>query len=91
MELITAVVTAGPLGYFSRSRRRGLLLYLLAWAIVFPVQTIVVLSDTDPAGNDWQYWAVNAIILTTGIGLNQLGHRLSEARRRRRLGGAAAG
>ena len=86
MELITAVLLAGPLGCVSPTRRRALLLYLLAWAIVFPVQTIrVVLSTTDSGGDDSQYWPVNAVILAAGIALNQLGHRLGQARRRRRL------
>ena len=85
MELITAVLLAGPLGYVSPTRRRALLLYLLAWAIVFPAQTIVVLSTTDSGGDDWQYWPVNAVILAAGIALNQLGHRLGQARRRRQL------
>jgi hypothetical protein len=79
MELILAMVGAGPLGYFSS---RGLALYLAAWAIVFPVQTIVVFSDGHGA---FSYFVVNAVILAGGISLNRLGARL---RRRRR---AAAG
>ena len=39
MELIAAVLIAGPLGYFARS---GLLIYLVVWAVIFPVQTVVV-------------------------------------------------
>jgi hypothetical protein len=81
MELIAAILLAGPLGYFARSRRQGLMLYLIAWAIVFPIQTVVVYTDTDPAGNDWQYWAVNAAILAFGIGLNHLGARFAARRR----------
>jgi len=60
MELIAAVLLAGPLGYFCRARRQGLGLYLLAWAIIFPIQTIVVLGD-DP-GAPISYFVVNVVI-----------------------------
>jgi hypothetical protein len=76
MELIAAVLIAGPAGYFARTARQGLVLYLAVWAVIFPVQTVVVYLDTDPHGNDWMYWVVNAVILAGGIGLNRLGHRL---------------
>jgi hypothetical protein len=56
-------------------------LYLLAWAIIFPVQTVAVYADTEPAGNDWQYFVVNAFILAFGLGLNRLGARLAARRR----------
>jgi hypothetical protein len=78
MELIAAILLAGPLGYFAR---RGLTLYLIAWAIIFPVQTVVVYADTDPSGNDWLYWLFNALILALGIGLNRLGRHLRVRRR----------
>ena len=81
MELIAAALLAFPLGFFARSRRQGLVLYLIAWAIIFPVQTVVVWSDTDPSGNDWQYFAVNAVILAAGIGLNRLGWTVARRRR----------
>jgi hypothetical protein len=80
MELIAAVLLAGPLGFVARRRKQGLLLYLLVWALIFPVQTVVVYADSDPAGNDALYWVFNALILALGIGLNELGHR---AKRRR--------
>jgi hypothetical protein len=70
MELIAAVLLAGPLGYFAR---HGLRYYLIAWAIIFPVQTVVVFSEGDGA---WSYWVINAVILALGIGLNRIGHRL---------------
>ena len=70
MELIAAVLLAGPLGYFAR---RGLLLYLLVWAVILPVQTVVVFADGNGA---FSYWVVNAVILAFGVGLNRLGHRL---------------
>ena len=71
MELIAAVLLAGPLGYFAR---RGLRYYLIAWAVIFPVQTVVVFGEGDGA---WSYWVINAVILALGIGLNRIGHRLA--------------
>ena len=70
MELIAAVLLAGPLGYFAR---RGLLIYLAVWAVILPVQTVVVFAAGD---GGFSYWVVNAVILAFGIGLNRLGHRL---------------
>jgi hypothetical protein len=81
LELILALLLAAPLGYLARSSRQGLLLYLGAWALVFPVQTAAVYLDSDPHGNDWLYWVFNALILAGGIGLNRLGRRLSVRRR----------
>jgi hypothetical protein len=85
MELIAAVLLAGPIGYFGRTRRQGLCLYVLVWAVVFPIQTIVVhaekASDIEPL-----YFILNAVIFVGGIGLNTLGARL----RRRRAHTAAA-
>jgi hypothetical protein len=73
MELIAAILLAGPLGYFAR--RRGLMLYLTLWAIVFPIQTVVVHSENaDDIGVS--YFVINAFILGLGIGLNRLGARL---------------
>ena len=68
------------MGYFTRTRRTGLRLYLIAWAITFPVQTIVVFSSTDDDSNDYLYWVINAAILGAGIGLNLLGSKLRERR-----------
>jgi hypothetical protein len=84
MELILAVLGAGPIGYFTSTRRKGLIAYLIAWAVVFPIQTIVVFNAGD--GNDTLYWVFNALILCGGIGLNRLGSVLRERRR----GGAEA-
>lgn len=78
MELILAVAGAGPMGYFASTRNRGLALYLAAWAIVFPVQTIVVFSEGD---GELSYWGVNAIIFAGGVCLNRLGARLGPQRR----------
>lgn len=78
MELILAVVAAGPLGYLVHDRRRALLAYLVAWAVVFPVQCVVVQNTGDL---DWSYWPVNAVILAAGVGLNRLGRTLRLRRR----------
>ena len=78
MELILAVLVAGPLGYFIRDRRRALLVYLAAWAVVFPVQCVVGNSAGDL---DASYWPLNAVILAAGLGLNRLGMVLRERRR----------
>ena len=59
---------------------RGSSLYLLAWAVIFPVQTVAVYADTEPAGNDWQYFVVNAFILAFGLALNRLGARFAARR-----------
>ena len=72
MELITAIVLAGPLGYFAPNRRLALILYLVVWAIVLPIQTIVVHNE-NPDDINWQYPLVNAAILAGGIALNRLG------------------
>ncbi len=81
MELILAILVAGPVGYFTGRRKRGLVLYLALWAIVFPIQTIVVHSDNaDDIGV--LYFVLNALILCLGIGLNRLGSVLGERRRR---------
>jgi hypothetical protein len=87
MELIAAVLIAGPLGYFIRDPKRARTVYLALWALIFPIQTIVVINTTDSTTGDyWQYPLVNAAILALGIGANHLGARL---RARRRLGRAA--
>jgi hypothetical protein len=80
MELITAILLAGPLGYLVPNRRRGLALYLLVWAIVLPIQTIVVHNE-NPDDINWQYPVVNAVILAGGVALNRFG---ASARARRR-------
>lgn len=80
MELILAVLGAGPIGYFTKTRRAGLIVYLVAWAVVFPIQTVVVFNEGD--GSDTLYWVFNALILCLGIGLNQLGSRLRVRRQR---------
>jgi hypothetical protein len=76
MELIAAVLLAAPLGYFVR---RGLVAYLILWAAIFPVQTVVVHAE-NPDDIVPLYFVVNAVILAGGIGLNTLGARLRERR-----------
>jgi hypothetical protein len=85
MELIAAVLIAGPLGYFVRPRKRALFAYLGFWAVIFPLQTIVVVPDE---ASDPTYWVLNAVILAVGIGLNRLGAMFGE---RRQAASASAG
>jgi hypothetical protein len=79
MELILAIVGAGTIGFFTRTRRQGLVTYLALWAIVFPIQTTVVFSENGDDNNVF-YWIVNALILTGGLGLNTLGAYLRARR-----------
>lgn len=79
MELISAILIAGPIGYFAATRRRAVALYLGWWAIVFPIQTIVVFNASDD-GNGALYWIFNALILGLGLGMNKLGSVLRERR-----------
>ena len=80
MELIAAVLVAGPLGYFAG--KRALAIYLALWAVIFPIQTIVVMENPD----DFEvlYFVFNTVILAGGIGLNRLGARLRERRAAKR-------
>lgn len=75
MELIAAVLIAGPLGYFVQSSKRALIAYLGVWAVIFPIQTLIVAPDE---ASDPLYWAFNAVILAGGIVLNRLGARFGE-------------
>jgi peptidoglycan/LPS O-acetylase OafA/YrhL len=79
MELITAILVAGPLGYFVSPRRRSLIAYLTIWAVVFPIQTIVVHS-ANPDDIEPLYFAFNALILCLGIGLNYAGAKVRSRR-----------
>jgi len=83
MELIAAILIAGPLGYFvqTRTRVRGIAIYLVLWAVIFPIQTAVVHAEN---ADDivLSYFVVNALILAGGIGINTLGARLGQRRRR---------
>jgi hypothetical protein len=83
MELITAILLAGPLGYLAPNRRLGLIFYLLVWAAVLPVQTLVVAHENRDDMN-WAYPLVNAVVLAGGLGLNRLGAVVRERRRSRR-------
>ena len=83
MELINALLLAGPLGYLVRDRRVSLGVWLGIWAVVFPIQTVVVWGNGD---GDPVYFLFNALILGLGIGLNFLGAYL----RRRRATRVAA-
>ena len=83
MELILAIVGAGPIGFYTETRKRGLVIYLIAWAIVFPIQSAVVGATSD---FDVLYWVFNALILCLGIGLNRYGSVLGERRRAKLVG-----
>jgi hypothetical protein len=78
MELILALIGAGPIGFFTQTRNQGLVAYLVLWAIVLPIQTVVVFSDNSKF--DPLYLVVNALILCLGISLNRLGSVLRERR-----------
>jgi hypothetical protein len=80
MELILAILGAGPIGFFVSARRRALLVYLCLWAVVFPIQTLVVFSENGSDDNA-MYWVFNALILGLGIGFNRCGVLLAERRR----------
>jgi hypothetical protein len=80
MELIAAIVLAGPLGYFARTRKQGLVLYLFAWAVIFPIQTAVVHAEK-PSDIEPLYFVLNGVIFAVAIGLNTLGARLRQRRR----------
>jgi hypothetical protein len=71
MELIVAVVGAGPIGYFTKTRKQAIAMYLVLWAIVFPIQTVVVHSENPD--DQALYFALNALILCPGLGLNRFG------------------
>jgi hypothetical protein len=88
MELIAAILIAGPLGYFGG--KRGLMLYLVLWAIVFPIQTIDT-HRTNPDDLNVLYYVVNALILALGIGLNRLGSRLRKRREQKAQERASVG
>lgn len=82
MELLLALTAAGPTGFFVQPRRRALIIYLCLWATVFPIQTVVVFSESG-SDNNALYWVFNALILSLGTGLNRLGALLAERRRDR--------
>jgi len=88
VELILAILGAGPIGFCIPGRRRGLGLYLCLWAVVFPIQTVVVFSSSGD-DNNALYWIFNALILGLGVGLNECGRELAARRRAARLERAA--
>lgn len=83
MALILTILVGGPAGYFTETRKRGLIIYLALWTIVFPIQTVVVFSASGD-GSDLLYWVFNALILCLGVGLNRVGSVLGERKRARR-------
>ena len=82
MELIAAVLLAFPIGYFARTARSGLVIYLLLCAAIFPIQTVVVAADDQV---DLSYWPVNVAIIAFGIALNRFGRHRRVAGARRQI------
>jgi hypothetical protein len=80
MELFVAILLAGPLGYLAPTRRLGLVIYLVVWAVVLPIQTIAVHSE-NPDDINASYPVVNGLILAFGVALNRLGAAMGERRR----------
>jgi hypothetical protein len=80
MELIAAILIAGPLGYLCATSTRARALYLVVWAVVFPIQTIVVHADS-PGDISAIYFVLNAVILAAGLGLNAYGAQLRQRRK----------
>jgi hypothetical protein len=80
MELINAILLAGPIGYLVRHRRRSVVTYLALWAAVLPIQTISISHEGHLVPF---YWVVNALILCLGLAANHQGARLRRARHRR--------
>jgi hypothetical protein len=87
MELIAAVLIAGPLGYFVAPSKRALIAYLVVWAVIFPIQTAIVGIFDD---FDVLYFVFNALILGLGLGLNRYGSVLRERRRAKLTDATAA-
>ncbi|MEA2171206.1 MAG: hypothetical protein QOF76_4506 [Solirubrobacteraceae bacterium] len=83
MELILAIVAAGPIGWFAPDLATARRRYLLLWVAVFPLQTVVVIltDDIDPL-----YFVLNVPILLLGLTANTCGQYLA----RRRSGAIAA-
>jgi hypothetical protein len=77
MVQIATLLLAGPLGFFCRSRKKGLVIWLVAVAVLLPIQTILVLPDDD---EPVAYLLVQVLTLAVGIGLNALGARLRARR-----------
>ena len=78
MELILTAIAAFPIGYFAPTRRLAVAIYLSAWAVVLPIQTINV---HDAGHLDVSYPFVNAAILAIGVWLTTLGARLKQRRK----------
>jgi peptidoglycan/LPS O-acetylase OafA/YrhL len=79
VELIAIIVFAGPLGYFCRTRKQGLGLYLIAWAVIFPIQYVVVHHE-NADDISTSYFIFNALFLMMGIGVNTFTARLRQRR-----------
>jgi len=89
MELILAVVGAGPIGSFAKRPKQAIVTYLVLWAIVFPIQTVVVQSE-NPGDIQVLYFVLNALILGLGLGVNRCGSFLRQRRDAELVDGAEA-
>ena len=55
MELVLAVLGAGPIGYFSPTRRIGVLIYLAAWVVVFiDLIMLTVVGGKERTEGEWR-------------------------------------
>jgi hypothetical protein len=77
MVQIAALLFAAPLGYFCKTRRQGLAFYGLLTAVLLPIQTLWILSDS-PDDVNVGYWVIQVLTLAVGLGLNALCARLRE-------------
>ena len=79
MELIFAILGAGPIGYLTKTVKQGVIVYVGLWAVVFLIQTVVVHSENaDDIGI--LYFVINAVMLCVGLGLNRLGSVMRDRR-----------
>ena len=69
----------------SSAPARRLLVYLGLWAVIFPIQTVVVHAE-NPDDIGATYFVINAVILACGIGLNTLRSATARAARAHRHG-----
>jgi 4-hydroxybenzoate polyprenyltransferase len=78
---------AFPLGWLTGARRRAMLATGLVFAVIFPIQTIVVRND-NPHDFNPAYFVVNTLILTIGMALTIGGSAIASRRKARLVGQA---
>lgn len=84
MTLLTAIIGGVVCGYIFGMRRRAGIVWLAVWAVVLPIQTLL-LVDPDNRG-DWSYWPVQGAILLVAMVMIWLGARARQARLLSRVG-----